>query len=59
MVSTLTDSGGLGDQIPAIKELMEIKQMGIIREQFNAQLRAEMVRNGFLGELYLQLDLAG
>jgi len=26
---------------------------GIIRELFNASLRAEMVRKGFLGELYL------
>lgn len=38
VLSSLTDSGELEDQIPAIKELMEVKQMEIIRDHFSAKL---------------------
>lgn len=38
VLSSLTDSGELEDQIPANKELMEEKQTGIIKEHFHAKL---------------------
>lgn len=50
VVSSLADPGELGDQVPAIRELMQVKHMGISREPF---------RKGFLADLCLPLDLAG